>query len=176
VLDAARTAHASQLVEIHLQPLTDEQCDTLIQNLLKTDRLPYATRALVLRKAEGNPFYIEEVIRSFVDAGAIEYRDGRFRLTAKIDTVEVPGTIQEVILARVDRLDESARYVLQVASVIGRSFHHRILAEVMEGAGTLDAELALLKVKQLIVERQTSGTAARRSTVQGELEYVASTS
>src|SRR4029453_12907194 len=112
-----------------------EQCDTLIQNLLRTDRLPYATRALVIRKAEGNPFYIEEVIRSFIDAGAVEYRDGRFQLTRKIDAVEVPGTIEEVILARVDRLDEGTRHVLQVAAVIGRGVHHRILAGVPGARG-----------------------------------------
>jgi hypothetical protein len=173
VLDAARAAHPTQLTEIALRRLTDEQCDTLIQNLLRTDRLPYATRALVIRKAEGNPFYIEEVIRSFIDAGAVEYRNGHFQLSRKIDAVEVPGTIEEVILARVDRLDEGTRHVLQVAAVIGRSVHHRILADVLDGVATLDAELAVLQAKQLIIARQTRRTAlARRRTLNEETEYV----
>jgi len=173
LLAAARGAHASQLVEVPLQRLTDQQCDALIQNLLKTDDLPYATRALIVRKADGNPFYIEEVIRSFIDTGAVEHRGGRFHCTEKIDTVDVPGTIQEVVMARVDRLEEAPRHVLQIASVIGRSFYHRILADVVGPTEALDAELAQLKDKQLILERSSRGTAAvRRRMLEAELEYL----
>jgi len=173
IVDAARDAHASQLVELHLRELTDQQCDALIQNLLKTDALPYATRALIIRKAEGNPFYIEEVIRSFIDAGVVVYQHGRFRLTEKIQNVEVPGTIQEVIMARVDRLDEPTRHVLQIASVIGRNFYHRILAEVIGPSAELELELDQLKTKQLVIERRSRDTSAvRRRSLTAELEYV----
>lgn len=173
IQEAARDAHATRLVELALQRLTDEQADALICNLLKTDQLPYATRALVVRKADGNPFFIEEVIRSFIDSGAVQYRDGHFHFTERIETVEVPGTIQEVIMTRVDRLDESTRHVLQVASVIGRSFYYRVLRAVLDGGDELDGALDQLKHTQHVVERQNRDTAARkRRLLHGELEYL----
>ena len=171
IQEAARHAHAMRLIELPLQRLTDEQADALICNLLKTDQLPYAMRALVIRKAEGNPFFIEEVIRSFIDSGAIRYRDGRFHVTEKIDTVEVPGTIEEVIMARVDRLDEHTRHVLQVASVIGRNFYYRVLRAVLPGE--LDGALDQLTNTQLITAHQSRSTAVvKRRVLHGELEYL----
>ena len=91
VLAMARAQYKEHLVEVLLRRLSDAQCDDLIRNLLRTDALPYATHALIVRKAEGNPFFIEEVLRSFIDRGLIEYHRGRFDLTAGIETVEVPG-------------------------------------------------------------------------------------
>jgi class 3 adenylate cyclase len=173
VQEAARHAHATRLVELPLQRLTDEQADALICNLLKSDRLPYAMRALVIRKAEGNPFFIEEVIRSFIDSGAVRYRDGGFHVTAQIDTVEVPGTIQEVIMARVDRLDEHTRHVLQVASVIGRNFYYRVLRAVLEAADEIDGALDELTNTQLVIPHQSRNTASvKRRLLHGELEYL----
>lgn len=170
---AARNAHATRLVELSLRRLNDEQAGALIDNLLKTDQLPYAMRALVTRTAEGNPFFIEEVIRSFIDGGAVQYRDGRFHVTEKIEAIEVPGTIGEVIMARVDRLDEHARHVLQVAAVIGRSFYDRVLRAVLGNRVELDAALDQLTRTQLVSAHESHGTAAvRRRLLHGELEYV----
>jgi len=56
-----------------------------------------------------------------IDQGAVEHHEGRFRITERIEHVVIPGTVQDVIMTRVDRLDESARQLLQAASVIGRS-------------------------------------------------------
>jgi class 3 adenylate cyclase/tetratricopeptide (TPR) repeat protein len=169
----ARAQHALQHADVQLGRLTDQQCATLIRNLLRIDALPYATEALIIRKAEGNPFYIEEVIRSLIDAGAVEATAGGFRLTEKIDTVEIPGTIQEVIMARVDRLDEPTRYVLQVASVIGRFVYFRILAGLMEEVPDLEARLTYLEERQLLLQRRTRETASvRRTTLRPEREYL----
>jgi len=172
VLATARAQYKERLVEVPLRRLSDAQCDDLIRNLLRTDALPYATRALVARKAEGNPFFIEEVLRSFIDRGLIEYRGGRFHLTAGIETVEVPGTIDEVIMSRVDRLDEATRHVLQVAAVIGRSFYHRVLADVLADEALLTRAMAELTEKQLVRERRTHRTATvRRKRLEAEREY-----
>src|SRR5262245_49982947 len=92
------------LVEVQLPPLDPTECDTLIANLLDVEDLPYSTRAMIGRKAEGNPFFIEEVVRSLVDQGAVERRQGHYRTTAKIDSVVIPGTLQEVIISVVDGL------------------------------------------------------------------------
>ncbi|MGH7789470.1 MAG: ATP-binding protein, partial [Candidatus Binatia bacterium] len=173
VLQAAREQAALQLTEVAIGRLADHECDALIQNLLGADTLPYPTRALIIRKAEGNPFFIEEVVRSFLDAGVVERRDGRIHFTADLDTVDVPSTVQDVILSRVDRLDEHTRHVLQVASVVGRSFSHRILADVLgDDAGELGADLARLKDRQLIRERAARPTLpAPRPGLDAALEY-----
>ncbi len=158
---------------IRLDRLTDKECDALIFNLLKRTSIPYETRTLIRQKAEGNPFFIEEVIRSLIDDGIIEYGTGQFRVTDRIASVVIPGTIQDVIMSRVDRLDGSTREALQVASVIGRSFYHRIVADLLAEHPDLDRELATLKDKQLIFERRTRRTATvRRRMLTDEVEYV----
>jgi len=158
---------------VRLDRLTDKECDALIFNLLKRTSIPYETRTLIRQKAEGNPFFIEEVIRSLIDDGIIEYGTGEFRVTDRIGSVVIPGTIQDVIMSRVDRLDGSTREALQVASVIGRSFYHRIIADLLGEHPDLDKELAALKDKQLIFERRTRRTAAvRRRMLTDEVEYV----
>jgi class 3 adenylate cyclase/tetratricopeptide (TPR) repeat protein len=174
ILAAARTEYATAYTEIRLGQLTDPQCDALIQNLLgSTDLLPYATRALIVRKADGNPFYIEEVIRSLIDQGAVVYVAGHARLTEKIHSVVIPGTVQEVIMTRVDRLDEATRHVLQVASVIGRSFQHSIVADILGDVEDLDAILDDLMARQLVQSHQSRRTAnVRRVMLFAEREYL----
>jgi class 3 adenylate cyclase/tetratricopeptide (TPR) repeat protein len=173
VLRTARDQYRPHHTEIVLDPLDDRECDALIRNLLKAEDLPYATLALISRTAEGNPFYLEEVVRSLIDEGVVEYVKGRVRVTEKVDAVVIPGTIQGVIMARVDRLPESTRDLLQVASVLGRSFYSRILAAIVPPGTNLDADLAYLQERQLLFERATRRTATvRRQTLAEEVEYV----
>ena len=173
VLEAVRQSHADRHVEVALEPLSERDCGELIGNLLKIDNLPHSTRSLITAKAEGNPFYIEEVIRSLIDSGVVEHKDGRLRVTEKIDAVVIPGTIQEVIMARVDRLPDPTRSLLQVASVIGRSFYLRILAEILPDTAKLESELAYLQERQLVLQRSTRRTGdVRRRMFTAEVEYM----
>jgi len=173
IVQCASEQYAAQHVDLHLQPLDAAQCDQLVRNLLEIDDLPHSTRTLIASKAEGNPFYIEEVVRSLIDQGAVVPVDGRLRVTDKIASVVVPGTIQEVIMARVDRLEKPVRHVLEVAAVIGRSCNQQILADVLAGDATLEAKLAQLKERHLLLERRSRRTAAvRRRTLAEETEYI----
>ena len=159
--------------EIVLEPLDDPDCATLIRNLLKAEDLPHPMLGLIARTAEGNPFYIEEVVRSLIDEGALEYVKGQLQVTERVDSVVIPDTIQGVIMARVDRLAEPTRHLLQVASVLGRSFYYRLLAAMMPLGTDLDAELAQLKERQLLFERTTRRTSTmRRQMLRAEVEYV----
>src|SRR5262249_39389550 len=174
ILALARDRLGERILEIGLAPLDDRQSEALIRNLLRIKDLPYATRELIGRRAEGNPFYIEEVIRALIDQGAVEARDGELAVTEKIQSVTVPGTIQEVILTRVERLEPQAQRVLQIGAVIGRNFFHRLLSEL---TGIPDAELEpfvqLLKDREVIVEQHVRRTASvRRHTFAAEREYV----
>ncbi len=139
--------------EMRLGPLTSDAAGELIRNLLQLDELPARLRDRIAGKAEGNPFYIEEVVRSLIDQGVIVPQDGRYRITDAIDTTVIPSTVQEVIMARVDRLPESARHLLQVSSVIGRQFFRSIVAAVLaEDDERLERDLQTLRQKQLIEE------------------------
>ncbi len=139
--DAARAAGLDPLI-LRLEPLSRTAARELLANVFETDALPHATRAAIEAKAQGNPFFLEEVVRTLVDEGAIERVDGRFRATERIHGVAIPDTLHEVVMARVDRLPAQRRSLLQLASVIGPSFHESVLVAVA-GADVSDDLRAL---------------------------------
>jgi serine/threonine protein kinase/tetratricopeptide (TPR) repeat protein len=148
--------------EIVLESLDERQAGILIDNLLKIKGLSPGIKDIIIRKAGGNPFFIEEVVRSFIDERIVEIKDGQFRITKKIDSVIVPDTINEVLMTRIDRLDEETKSLLKIASVIGRNFFYKILCHVAETIEEIDERLDYLKDIQLILER----------TRMGEVEYL----
>ena len=133
LLAAAREVAGIGSIELHLAPLTDQDSHALIENLLRVAALSPTARELILARAEGNPFYVEEVVRMLIDRGGIERRDGRWVATRELQTIDIPDTLQGVIMARIDRLPEEAKHTLQVASVIGRRFQARVLEMVLRG-------------------------------------------
>jgi tetratricopeptide (TPR) repeat protein len=149
-------------VELVLQPLDVQSSETLIENLLNIQGLPYSLQQQIIERSGGNPFFIEEVVRSLIDEGVI-IRTGRsFEVTDKIHSVVVPPTINDVLIARIDRLEEKTRNLLKIASIIGRHFFYRILKEVADSIEDIDDRLAYLKDLQLIRDRLWMG----------ELEYL----
>jgi class 3 adenylate cyclase/tetratricopeptide (TPR) repeat protein len=141
------------LVEIVLQPLDPQCSEALINNMLNIKGLHHGVKGQIIERAGGNPFFIEEVVRSLIDEGAVKVTESGFEVTDEIHSVVIPPTIQDVLMARIDRLDEDSRNLIKIASVIGRSFFYRILAEVVTQAEGLDDKLAHLKEIQLIRER-----------------------
>jgi serine/threonine protein kinase/tetratricopeptide (TPR) repeat protein len=149
-----RERHPARSSEIRLGPLDRDQCDTLLENLLSIKGLPAPLRERIIHKTEGNPFFIEEVVRSFIDEGAVVAGEGGFRVTEKVETMVIPETIQEILMSRIDRLDENTRSLLKVASVIGRNFFYKILANVGRSIEDIDGRLDFLKDIELIVDRR----------------------
>ena len=96
------------------------------------ESLPTTVRDFILRRAEGNPFFVEEVIRMLIDRGAIVREGDHWMATQEVENVEIPDTLQGLLLARIDRLPEDAKRTLRVASVIGRQFSVKVLEEVLE--------------------------------------------
>ena len=121
---------------IRLSPLTRVESGWLIQQLLKIENLPARMRELILNRAEGNPFFVEELLRSLIDAGAILLEGDRAAATREIDAMEIPETLQGVLAARIDRLPLDNKQTLQRASVIGRIFQRRVLAYLYKGRAT----------------------------------------
>jgi class 3 adenylate cyclase len=119
---------------IELASLTPEESGQLLDNLLGSDALPEQVRELIIGKAEGNPFYLEEVIRSLIDSQAITRAAGNGHWVAApwLDKIKLPDSLQGVIMARIDQLDPDTKRTLQVASVIGRNFPYEVLSQVMD--------------------------------------------
>jgi class 3 adenylate cyclase len=131
LVTAAREIPGVSAIELHLSPLSEGDSQQLVSNLLEVAALPSPVRQLILTKAEGNPFYVEEVIRMLIDRGGLQRQDGAWVVTGDLKEIEIPDTLQGVIMARIDRLPEDARRTLQVASVIGRRFQVKILEAVL---------------------------------------------
>lgn len=141
---------------IKLRPLDGAAAEALVDDLLALDSLPPSTRSTILRKAEGNPFFLEEVIHSLIDSEQATNEGGRWRLRQDVGELSVPDTLAGVLSARIDRLPPSARNVAQTAAVIGRYFASRLLTAVMRepGAGhhlpDIGPELHTLTVEDLV--------------------------
>lgn len=150
VLDFAREQYPKLHAELALAPLDAEAARRLVRNLFHGGDVPHHTRQLIEQKSQGNPFYIEEVVRALMDAGAVELRDGAFYATESLGEFEIPATVEEAVMARIDRLDLERKQVLQAASVIGGSFHHEVLAELL-GDEELEQALADLEAGEFLV-------------------------
>jgi class 3 adenylate cyclase len=146
-----------------LDPLSGEESARLVSALLDVDELPETTRALILDRSEGNPFFLEEIIRRLVDDGLLVRREGRWHARRDIEEVEIPDTVQAVILARLDLLAPDEKRVAQLAAVIGRVFWDGAVAR-LAGVGDLDATLRTLLRRELVLERLSSSIA-------GQAEY-----
>jgi predicted ATPase len=134
LVNEARSIPGVSAIELHLSPLTEGDSQQLVSNLLEVGALPEQARRLILSKAEGNPFYVEEVIRMLIDRGGLRREDERWVVARDLQEIEIPDTLQGVIMARIDRLPADAKHTLQVASVIGRRFPVKVLEMVLENA------------------------------------------
>lgn len=149
----AETDFAHRYTEIQLKPLSADQQNQLMDNLLAIADLPDSVRRLIQERAEGNPFYLEEIVRNLIEQGAILREGESWRASREIVSVTIPDTLQGVLLARLDRLQEDVRRTLQLASVIGRSFLYSILEVISEAEQQLDQHLAQLQRVDLVREK-----------------------
>jgi len=135
-------------------PLSADDSARMAAAVLATDSLPAELRALVATKAEGNPFYVEELVKSLEEGGAVRRTNGRLDLARPVRASDIPGTIQDVIAARIDRLAEAPKRTLQLASVIGREFTRRLVDRLAEIRERTDDFLRELTALELILERR----------------------
>lgn len=133
LIGQARELFGEAMAEIHLDPLSPADSRALVANLLEIESLPDPVRDLILARAEGNPFFVEEVVRMLIERGVIVSKANRWVATEDIGAIEIPETLHGLLLARIDQLPESAKRSLRIASVIGRQFPVRVLERVMGG-------------------------------------------
>jgi class 3 adenylate cyclase len=127
----AREVFGDALTELRLEPLTETESRSLVANLLEIESLPLHVRDLILARAEGNPFFVEEVVRMLIERGVIELRDDQWVATEEVSSIEIPDTLHGLLLARIDQLSDDAKRSLRIASVIGRQFPVRVLERVL---------------------------------------------
>ncbi|MEO8605920.1 MAG: AAA family ATPase, partial [bacterium] len=146
-------AERSYCVHVGLPPLTGVDVATMTGALLGAASVPDPVHALVATKAEGNPFFVEELLRSLLEDGSLQRDGGRIALAGRVDERSVPSTVQEVLIARLDRLAEESRRAIQVASVIGREFALRLLTRISEAGEGVRSQVEDLRSLELIYEK-----------------------
>jgi predicted ATPase len=133
LVSLARELFSGALTEIHLEALSDADSRRLVANLLEIESLPDHVREVILTRAEGNPFFVEEVIRMLIGRGVIRREGDRWLATAEVESVVIPENLHGLLLARIDQLPDDAKRSLRVAAVIGRQFPLRVLERVLAG-------------------------------------------
>jgi predicted ATPase/class 3 adenylate cyclase/DNA-binding SARP family transcriptional activator/regulation of enolase protein 1 (concanavalin A-like superfamily) len=140
--------------EISLRELTPPQSRRLVESLLAIANLPASVTELILAKAQGNPFFVEEVVRSLIASGMVYQEEEVWQAREGIETVAVPDSVQSVILSRVDRLGRELQGVLESASAIGRLFQRRLLEHMTQGTTELERALWELEDQALIYQER----------------------
>ncbi|HET7745589.1 MAG TPA: adenylate/guanylate cyclase domain-containing protein [Gaiellaceae bacterium] len=151
---------------IFLEPLSHEDAARLVEFLLAIDELPDSAREAMLDRADGNPFFLEEIVRHLIDEGRIVRSEDRWRATDDIAEIVIPDTVQGVLAARIDLLPTEERRALRSAAVVGRVFWKGPVTRLLDGeSDKLDEVLDRLEDRELVLSQVGS-------TVAGEREFV----
>ena len=115
-----------------IDPLSPESATELLDALLGGDAELAQLKQMLVVRTEGNPFFVEESVRALVETGTLEGSPGAYRLTRDIASIEIPATVQGILVARIDRLPSEDKQILQAASVIGKDVPYAILEAIAE--------------------------------------------
>jgi len=143
-----------------LEPLTADDAARMLDELLAA-QLPERLRDVVVERAEGNPFFVEELIGTLIDRGVLERSNGEWRAHELPDQFQIPDTVHAVVAARMDLLAPLEKAALQAAAVAGRVFWPGPVVELLDG---VEPNFELLEERDFI--RRRSG-----SSMEGEREY-----
>lgn len=148
--------------EIRLQDLSLSEAQEMLESLLHTGTIPSDLKRFVQERAEGNPFYLEELVNSLLESERLIRDNGDWKLMGPISESDISPTIHGLISGRLDRLAKETKRILQAASVIGRAFLYEILLKITELKERIDPTLSTLERLDLI----------RTRSLQPDLEYM----
>jgi len=148
--------------DIQLQNLSLSVAQNMLASLLKTETIPPDLKHWVQSKAEGNPFYLEELVNSLIESDTLTRDNGSWQLTRSLTESDIPSSLHGLITGRLDRLDKQTKRILQKASVIGRDFLYEILKRISKLGERIDGELSQLERLDLI----------RTRSLQPDIEYM----
>jgi adenylate cyclase len=141
--------------QLPLLPLGPDAMRELLAHLLGSDPSLGDLAERIQQRAAGNPFFIEEMVQSLVEAASLEGEHGAYRLVTPVPEIALPERVETLLAARIDRIDEREKRVLQTASVVGREFSRAVLEKVGElDADDLDEALRRLTAAEFVHERQ----------------------
>ena len=149
-----------------LDPLSSDEAERLVRLLLSVDDLPSSVHRRILERAEGNPFFLEEIVRRLIDGGLLQREGERWRAASGIEAVDIPDTVQAVLASRIDLLDAADKRLLQAASVVGRVFWTGPVTE-LTGVSGPDASDAFRRLEERELVSSRAG-----STLSGQREYI----
>jgi class 3 adenylate cyclase/tetratricopeptide (TPR) repeat protein len=135
---------------LNLHSLSETETSAMAGRVLGTEQFPQELKAALMEKAEGVPLFIEEVTKTLLDLGVLRRENGGYRMVKGSADVNVPDTIQGIIMARLDRLGEDGKRTMQLASVIGRQFLVRLLERISGLTSKLEGLLADLQALEFI--------------------------
>jgi class 3 adenylate cyclase/tetratricopeptide (TPR) repeat protein len=135
--------------QVSLEPLAPADTAELLRDLAGEDPSLDGLGELIHERTAGNPFFVEEIVRTLAEAGNLEGERGAYRLARPVEDAGVPASVQTVLAARIDRLDADAKRLLQVASVAGKEFDERALR--------LTADLARAEMDPLLCDLTEAG-------------------
>nr|WP_246755660.1 adenylate/guanylate cyclase domain-containing protein [Bradyrhizobium sp. CCBAU 53338] len=139
--------------QINIPPLSSSDAHQIVQDYFGADSSIALVSRNIVERAQGNPFFLEELMNSLIERGELDGTKGAYRLRAGIDSIPLPATVQAVVAARIDRLDYSSRQVLEIASVVGREISIPVLelVSVLPHVEILDA-IGRLKRAELLYD------------------------
>jgi predicted ATPase len=124
--------HKTAYTPLRLDPLPPVSAEALLRTLLGEDPSLAPLKTLLIERTEGNPFFLEESVRTLVETGGLVGESGAYRLAQALPTIQVPATVQAVLAARIDRLPPEEKALLQTAAVIGHEVPLALLQAVAE--------------------------------------------
>src|SRR5262249_45175906 len=133
----------SYYTQVRLNTLSPETSEEFLRALLGDDASLLGLKELL--PEHGNPFFIEESVRSLVETNVLQGQRGRYRLVGPLKQLEIPPTVQAILAARIDRLPARAKRLLQAASVVGKNIPHAVL-EPISGLGDEELRLGLTEL------------------------------
>ena len=150
--DWARHAHATTL---SLNRLGRRDCLTMVERLTLGKRLPEDVRDEIVAKTDGVPLFVEELTKTVLESGLLDVKGDHYALSGALPPLAIPATLQDSLMARLDRL-ASVKDVAQIGAAIGREFSHELLAAVAQiGDGELDDALHKIMAAELVFRRGT---------------------
>jgi len=141
-----------RMTEISLSTLRPDETIELLCNLLRVAETPENLKRRIMERAEGNPFYLEEILRNLIDGGVLRQDGDRWVAGQRIERLAIPDTVRGVIAARIDRLPKEAKATLQHAAVVGRFFTRRLLTALAEPDHDVNSATTHLLRSELIRE------------------------
>src|SRR6185503_3859405 len=145
--------HQTIYTRLRIDPLPRESAEVLLEILLGTDPSLDPLKRLLIERTEGNPLFVEESVRASVETGALTGERGKYRLARDLPAIHVPGTVQAILTARIDRLPREEKRLLEIAAVIGKDFPLALLLAVAdEKEGTIRRGLGHLQTAEFLYE------------------------